>query len=205
MLLVITQRALLTLAIGSAMAATLAGCSSSSGSDAVSSAAAPVASATAAASPAASAPSAPSASSAASGSAAPRDAATQAWCDDYSSVAGTLASSTTSAADAKLAVGAINAFEQLWVDGADRGYVTPEEMAANQRAIAAFKAVITLYANGAAADSPELTAAQAELSTVTGKDRELLLSTDKKVLALCTVPSASAIPSASASASPASS
>lgn len=206
MLPVTTTRAVLTLTVSALLGLTLAGCSSSSSADSSSAAASSAAASVAPSGSVAAAPSGSAApSSAATGSAAPSVAAdpAAAWCSQYGAIATVLTNATATTADAQKALDVIPQFTQLWADGVAQGFVSAEETAANNRAITAYEALIKLFVAGKAADSPEVTAAGADLTAITTKDKALLDSTDKKVVALCAPAGAST--GASAAASPAAS
>lgn len=159
------------------VALVLAGCSS-----------APEAAASAASSPqAASAGSSPT--PAPTEPAAASDDPAKDWCDAYSQISGDLASAGTSPDSAADTLTTLDSFDLLWTLAGKAEFLTPDEVAANSRAVAAYAAIIRLVADGAAQDSPEVKAASADLTAVTDADRELLKSSAGKVVALCGAPS----------------
>lgn len=140
-------------------------------------------SSTSPAAPSSAAPS--SAASPAASAAASLDAVTAKWCTEYSAITDELAQSGTTQAEAQSALKALTRFDALWVAAGDQGYISAEEVAANQSAVAAFGALVQLVAGGAAADSPEVGMARTNLAAVTDKDNALLVSSTNKVVVLC--------------------
>ena len=126
-----------------------------------------------------------SAASPATSAAASLDPATAKWCTEYSAITDELAQSGTSQAEAQSALKALTRFGALWVAGGEQGYLSAEEVAANQRAVAAFGALVQLVAGGAAAESTEVGMARTNLAAVTDKDNALLVSSTNKVVVLC--------------------
>lgn len=131
------------------------------------------------------APSAPAEVPAASASADP----VQQWCEAYAAISGYLASAGTTPEAAPDTLKALDSFNQLWTYAGEVQFLTPDEVAANTRAVAAYAAIIQLVAGGAGQDSPEVTAASTELTTITDADRPLLEATASKVVGLCGAPS----------------
>ncbi|MBK9740402.1 MAG: hypothetical protein IPO93_13025 [Actinobacteria bacterium] len=189
-------RATLTVALSLTFGLALAGCSSSTGTEATTAAAsaAPSSAAAASGTPASDAPSSAAASSNAPAS------GTQ-WCVQYAAIASQLSAMTGTQENAVSALPAVDDFDQLWADAADTGFLTADEADANRRVVANFKVILTLIAAGAAADSTEVQQAQVDMEAATKKDDALLRATDTKVTALCNPLGASS----SASPSPASS
>lgn len=185
-----TKTAALTLALAATLGLALAGCSSSTASDAASGSVATPSAAT-------------SAAASTSVAASPSSTATpeQQWCQKYTVIATRLSQMTGEKDNSIAALPAVVAFDQLWADAATAGYLTEDESAANRRAVAAFKAVVSLIAAGSAQDSADVKKAQADMLAVTKKDDALLRSTDTKVAALCAVPGSSASPAPSVSGS----
>jgi hypothetical protein len=121
----------------------------------------------------------------------------QQWCASYSSLAGVLAQSGSDAASATKALQALERFDLLWGIADNMSILSTDEVDANQRAVARYRAVLTLVANGKSLTSPEVVAARKALETSTTADRVMLKSSAGKVLGRCGA--ASATPSASAS------
>lgn len=109
----------------------------------------------------------------------------QEWCAAYSSLTTTLAQASPDPTGAAAALGSLSQFDSLWAASVSTGLLDADEAAANQRAVASYRAVLEAQANGAAAGSPEMTAARDSLTSQTEKDRAVLTSSATKVLAAC--------------------
>jgi hypothetical protein len=127
------------------------------------------------------------ASSAASGTPSPttNGPTTEEWCTAYSTLTTSLAQASPDAAGASAALDSLVQFDRLWVAAADTNILTPEEAAANTRAVASYRAVLQAAADGQATDSPAMASARAALTAQTDDDRTVLTSSAGKVLALC--------------------
>jgi hypothetical protein len=109
----------------------------------------------------------------------------QDWCAAYSELTTTLASASPDPTGANAALTSLTQFDQLWAAAESVGILDAEEVAANRRAVASYRAVLEVVAKGSAADSPETTAARDALTAQTEKDRTVLTSSADKVLATC--------------------
>ena len=111
------------------------------------------------------------------------------WCASYASITTVLAQSSTDAAAATTALAALERFDLLWGIADNLGVVAPDEVAANQRAVASYRAVMALVASGKDRTSPEVVSATAALTRQTDADRTPLRDSAARVLGLCGVPS----------------
>lgn len=110
---------------------------------------------------------------------------TQEWCASYATLTSVLSQSSSDAAGARTALQALERFDLLWGIADNMGILTPDEVAANQRAVAAYRSVMALVASGAAATSVGVTEARAALQRQTDRDHALLTSSAGKVLGVC--------------------
>lgn len=134
--------------------------------------------------PASAPASAPALATTAAPSATGEDAQQQ-WCTAYASITKQLSRQGVTPAEAKASLAALESFDQLWAAGANLGLVSAEETAANHRAIVAYAALVTLIADGKAADSTEVSAARNNLTAVTDADKSVLQSSASKITTLC--------------------
>jgi hypothetical protein len=111
------------------------------------------------------------------------------WCASYASLTSVLAQSSSDAASAATALAALERFNLLWGMADGLGIVGPEEVAANQRAVASYRAVMELVAAGSASTAPEVVKARAALTSSTDADRALLRDSAARVIGLCGAPS----------------
>ena len=116
---------------------------------------------------------------------------TSQWCAGYSAILKVLATNGTDATAAATALATLDRFDLIWRFGARMGLVTADESDANRRAVAAYRAIMTLIAGGHSASSPEVARATANLTAITNSDRALLISSAGKVRATCGTPSTS--------------
>jgi len=116
------------------------------------------------------------------------------WCSDYLSVTNTLAMAAPDEAGAAEALSALDDFDVLWDQAGDRDYLTAEEVDVSHRAIELYRGIATMVADGMAVDSPEVLAAQEELTQLTAEDEALLTSSTEKIDTLCTPVFATAAP-----------
>jgi hypothetical protein len=126
-------------------------------------------------------------------SATPSESSTQPtpaqWCSAYASITGVLSNTGNDKESASMALAALERFDLLWGVADNMGIVSSDEVAANQRMVAAYRSVLTLIAGGAAADSPEVKAARVDLEAAAEKDRTDLKSSAGRVLGRCGDPS----------------
>jgi hypothetical protein len=118
---------------------------------------------------------------------------TDQWCASYASLTGVLSASSTPS-EAAQGLLALDRFSQLWKLAGSMGLITVDEVAANQRAVDGYRAVISLLASGSASTSLAVSSARQALAKQTDSDHALLASSAAKVLGLCghASPSASA-------------
>jgi hypothetical protein len=109
----------------------------------------------------------------------------QDWCAAYSELTTTLAAASPDPTGASAALASLTQFDTLWAASESVGILDADEAAANRRAVAKYRAVLETMATGAAADSPETTAARDALTAQTEKDRTVLTSSASKVLTAC--------------------
>ncbi len=133
-------------------------------------------------------PAIPSDTPSASTTAAPT---TQEWCASYATLTSVLSQSASDATSAKTALQALERFDLLWGIADNMGILTAPEVAANQRAVASYRAVMTLVAAGSSAGSPAMTTAKARLTAQTTADHAVLASSAGKVVGLCGTPTPS--------------
>jgi hypothetical protein len=143
----------------------------------------------------------PSAASGSSAVAAPAsdDAITE-WCNAYTVITTVLSEGTSGKAQAEKAILGLDRYADLWKAAGQGELLTPDEVNANLRAIAAYRTVLNAVAAGKPDSSPEVKAAKEHIRTVTEDDHDVLQSSAGKVLGYCGAPTAS--PSAPASATP---
>jgi hypothetical protein len=120
-----------------------------------------------------------------SATASPTGPTTQDWCAAYSELTTTLAQASPDPTGASAALGSLAQFDTLWAASVGMGILTADEAAANRRAVASYRAVLEVAANGASTDSPQMASARAALTTQTDSDRTVLTSSASKVLAAC--------------------
>ncbi len=113
------------------------------------------------------------------------------WCASYASLTQVLATTGSDQASAETALAALERFDLLWGIADNMGIVSSDEVAANQRLVAAYRAVMTLVVGGATVDSPEVKLARTELEAAADKDRTDLKASAGRVLARCGTASAS--------------
>jgi hypothetical protein len=101
-------------------------------------------------------------------------------------------SASGTASEAAQGLLALDRFAQLWKLAGSMGLISAEEVAANQRAIDGYRAVLVLVAQGTPSTSPAVASARAALTAQTTSDHALLSSSAGKVLGLCGRPSPSA-------------
>lgn len=116
------------------------------------------------------------------------------WCASYAALTSVLAQNSPDAGSPDTALAALERFDQLWGVADNLGVVAPDEVAANQRAVASYRRVLSLLAAGKTRTSPEVTSATAALTSQTNADRTLLRDSASRVLSLCGVPSPTASP-----------
>jgi hypothetical protein len=121
------------------------------------------------------------------------------WCQDYADITSIMAAAGTDQKSANTALSVMPQFTQLWSTAETGEIITPQEAAANKRAVEGYQAVVSLMALGADPKSPEVTAATNNLTATTEKDHALLQSSAGKVLGLCGAPSPVASSAATAS------
>ena len=126
-----------------------------------------------------------------SGAAAPTVAQ---WCASYASITTVLAQTSSDAASATSALAALERFDQLWGIADNLGVVGPADVAANQRSVASYRAVMILVAAGKPRTSPEVVSATAALTSQTDADRTALSDSAGRVRGLCGVPAATQSP-----------
>jgi hypothetical protein len=112
------------------------------------------------------------------------------WCASYASITTVLAQTSSDAASATSTLAALERFDLLWGIADNLGIIAPADVAANQRAVASYRSVMTLVAAGKSRTSPEVVSATAALTTQTNADRTALSDSAGRVLALCGGPSA---------------
>ena len=112
------------------------------------------------------------------------------WCASYASITTVLAQTSSDDSSATTTLAALERFDLLWGIADNLGVVAPEEVAANQRAVASYRAVMALVVAGKARTSPEVVSATAALTRQTDADRTPLRDSAARVLGLCGVPSA---------------
>jgi hypothetical protein len=130
----------------------------------------------------------PSDTASASATAAPTR---QEWCASYATLTSVLSQSASDTTGAQTALQALERFDLLWGIADTMGILTADEVAANQRAVASYRAVMTLMASGHAAASAEVSSARAALTAQTTTDHTLLASSAGKVVGLCGAPAPS--------------
>jgi len=114
------------------------------------------------------------------------------WCASYASLTSVLAQSSSDKASAATALAALERFDLLWGIADNLGIITSDEVAANQRSVASYRAVMTLIAAGEARTSPKVVAATAALTAQTDADRTPLSASAGRVLGVCRAASPSA-------------
>jgi hypothetical protein len=110
------------------------------------------------------------------------------WCASYATLTSVLSQSASDATGAQTALQALERFDLLWGIADNMGILTAPEVAANQRAVASYRAVMTVMASGHAAGSAEVSSARAALTAQTTTDHALLASSAGKVVGLCGAP-----------------
>jgi GTP cyclohydrolase III len=116
------------------------------------------------------------------------------WCASYATLTSVLSQSASDATGAHTALQALERFDLLWGIADNMGILTAAEVAANQRAVASYRAVMSLMASGRAAASAEVSSARAALTAQTTTDHTLLASSAGKVVGLCGAPTPSSSP-----------
>jgi hypothetical protein len=116
---------------------------------------------------------------------------TQQWCASYATLTSVLSQTASDTAGAQTALQALERFDLLWGIADNMGILTPDEVAANQRSVASYRAVMALVASGSTAGSTRLAAARATLTTQTTSDHALLSSSAGTVVGLCGAPTRS--------------
>jgi hypothetical protein len=112
------------------------------------------------------------------------------WCASYATITTVLAQTSSDAASATSTLAALERFDLLWGIADNLGIMAPADVAANQRAVASYRSVMTLVAAGKSRTSPEVVSATAALTSQTDADRTALSDSAGRVLGLCGVPSA---------------
>jgi hypothetical protein len=107
------------------------------------------------------------------------------WCASYASLTSVLAQSSSDTASATTALAALERFDLLWGIADNLGIITSDEVAANQRSVASYRAVMTLIAAGEPRTSPQVVAATATLTAQTDADRTALSASAGRVLGVC--------------------
>lgn len=130
----------------------------------------------------------------------PTDDAIAEWCNAYTVITTVLSEGTTSPDKAKKAILGLDRYAELWKTAGQGEMLTPDEVNANLRAIAAYRTVLNLVAAGEPETSKDLTAAKEKIRTVTEGDHDVLQSSAGKVLGYCGAPTAG--PTASAGPTP---
>jgi hypothetical protein len=119
------------------------------------------------------------------------------WCNAYTVITGVLADGMTGRPQAQKAILGLDRYAELWKTAGAGELLTPDEVNANLRAIAAYRTALNLVAAGEPESSADFTAAKDHIRTVTEDDHDVLQSSAGKVLGYCGAPSASASPSPS--------
>lgn len=105
------------------------------------------------------------------------------WCATYTTITKVLAQMGDKQEAAESAIKALATFDQLWAVADDLGILTPAEVEANRRAVAAYVEVEKAIAAGA--PPAQVQQAKANLMSVTEKDREPLTSSSDRIIQTC--------------------
>jgi hypothetical protein len=114
------------------------------------------------------------------------------WCNAYTVITTVLSQGTTGPDQAKKAILGLDRYAELWKTAGQGELLTPEEVNANLRAIAAYRTVLNLVAKGEPEKSAKLQEARDRIRTVTEGDHDILQSSAGKVLGYCGAPTAGA-------------